>query len=424
MLIRQRISVGFVLAVSGCSALTPQTSSGNATLPAARITRANATLTTLYSFQGQPDGASPRGRVSVYHLCTDVCTTMIFGNTSAGGTNNAGTIYSLYSPNLTRREGFYGTVRLSYTPSSTGSDPTGAVVSHSYYGPIFGTASKGGAHRKGTVVELPGHKGINAVRSFDGHDGASPTGLATYNGYYPYYTATFAGGLHNLGAIVLIRVAHNKLGRPEALYSFSGTSDGEHPNSQIGGAFGGPFYGTTAGSKTVPPTVYEFVPGNGLTTLYTFATSEIGTTPTGVIPIGNSSSKKISLIGTTLSGGSSGYGTLYELKPQGSAYTMVTLHIFTGGTGDGAYPYGPPIYTAGGSLYVVTANGGSKGCGTIFSFDLTSGAYGLFHSFKCGKDGAHPEAPLTPDLTYDNLIYGTTSAGGTANRGVVFSFTP
>ena len=422
MLVRHLISVGFVLAVSGCSALAPQ-ARGDATLPAT-IARASANLTTLYSFQGQPDGATPRGRVSVYHLCTDVCSTMIFGNTSAGGANNAGTIYSLYSANLTGQGGFAEKVRLSYTPSTTGSDPTGSVIAHSYDGPTFGTASKGGADGKGTVVELPGFKGTNAVRSFDGHNGASPTGLASSNGFYPYYAATFAGGHHNLGAIVLIRVAHNKLRRPEALYSFAGTSDGEHPNSQIGGALGSRFYGTTAGSETVPPTVYEFVPGNGLTTLYTFATSEIGVTPTGVIPIGNSSSKKISLIGATLSGGSSGYGTLYELKPQGSAYTMVTLHTFAGGAGDGAHPYGPPVYAGGGSLYIVTANGGSKGCGTIFSFHLTSGAYGLLHSFKCGKDGANPEAPLTPDLTYDNLIYGTTSAGGTANRGVVFSFTP
>ncbi len=429
MQIQRLVSVGLVLAVSGCSTLTPQAGSGNAALPAATVKRTSAsgTLTILYSFQGQPDGADPQGRVSVYHLCTATCTTKIFGNTSAGGSSNAGTIYDVSTPG---RGGFTESVQLSYTPSETGSDPTGPVIKKSYYGPIFGAAARGGTDDKGTVVELLPFKGTNTVLSFDRRHGAFPAGGLTREHRDTYYVATSAGGRYDRGAIVSI-TAHKKL-RPQVLYSFTGKSDGEHPNSElttlgfVGSPDYGPYYGTTGGSKSAPGTVYEFAPGHGIATLYTFEASEDGT-PTGVKPFAESSVKKAVLFGTTLDGGPSGYGTLYELKPKGSTYTKVTLHAFAGGTADGMYPHGPPILNTGGehhALWVVTTGGGSAGCGTIFSYDLSSGKYTLLYSFTCGADGAYPEAPIISDLTYGNGLLGTTSAGGASNNGVVFSFMP
>jgi uncharacterized repeat protein (TIGR03803 family) len=430
MQVRQLISVAFVLAVCGCSAPTPQPSSGTAALPARSMKWASSsssgTVTVLYNFQGEPDGADPQGRVSVEHSCTDKCTTKIFGNTSEGGTNNAGTIYSLYSGNLTTGEPFTEHVLLSYTPSETGDDPTGPILALQK-GPFFGMASQGGAHGKGTVVELKGLKGANAVLSFNGRNGAFPAGgLIVKTGYTDaYLTATSAGGADDLGAIVSVERGRGKL-LAKVVYSFTGQSNGEHPNSDLtgGNVVGESHYGTTAGSTSVPATVYAFVPGQGLTTLYTFENSADGATPDGVSA--SFSSTKVTLFGTTLKGGPSGEGTLYELKPDGSTYTMVTLHNFAGGGADGAYPYGPPIYTGGSdpSLWLVTQGGGSHGCGTIFSYDLTSGEHALLYSFTCGADGAYPKAPMIPDVIYGGLYYGTTSAGGTKNRGIVFSFKP
>jgi uncharacterized repeat protein (TIGR03803 family) len=427
MQIRQVISVAFVLVVSGCSTPTPQASFGNAALPggAVKWTRSGGTLTSLYSFQGEPDGAVPQGPVSVYHGCANVCTAEVIGNTSTGGTNNAGTIYLLFSPDLTTGGRWTERALLSYTPSETGSDPTGSVIARNGYGgPIFGMASQGGTQGKGTAVEIKGT--TNAVLSFNGRDGAFPAGGLSPLGH-TNFAATSAGGSHDLGAI--ISITRYKRLRPKVLYSFSGQSDGEHPNSQLTACdqYGCPHYGTTAGSKSVPATVYVFTPGHGLATLYTFANSKDVETPTGVTPYRYyGSSKNVSLFGTTLKGGSSGYGTLFVLKPHGSTYKKVTLHTFAGGTTDGAYPYGPPIFTEGEhpDLYLVTASGGSGGCGTIFSYNFSSAKYTLLYSFTCGADGAYPEAPIVSDVTYGNLYYGTTSAGGTANDGVVFSFNP
>jgi hypothetical protein len=189
----------------------------------------------------------------VYHLCISQCTTLILGNTSAGGTNNAGTIYSIFSPNLTTGRVFTEQIELSYTPLETGSNPTGRVIAHSYYGPYFGVASRGGTHGKGTVVELKGLGGANAMLSFDGRDGALPAGGLSSLPRRTYLAATYSGGGHHLGAIVSITATHWKKLRAKVLYSFGRTS-GAHPNSELtdGDVSGVPHCGTTAASKGVP----------------------------------------------------------------------------------------------------------------------------------------------------------------------------
>ena len=107
------------LVFSGCSAATTAQGTGaNGAPPAARVAPATAsgTLTTLYSFQGQPDGAVPKGGVNVYNC--EPCPLVIFGNTSAGGANGAGTVYELYRP---WRGSFSEYVLLSYSGASDGS---------------------------------------------------------------------------------------------------------------------------------------------------------------------------------------------------------------------------------------------------------------------------------------------------------------
>jgi uncharacterized repeat protein (TIGR03803 family) len=423
------LSSGVAVALlAGCGVSQPPVDaiSGANVPPAARVERAIAsgTFTTLYSFQGQPDGAIPQGSVDVHSIGTiDAVFTRIYGNTSSGGTNDAGTIYEL---NATGMGSFSEEVLLSYTPSTTGSNPTGAITSRSFFGDPLGTAQQGGVDGKGTVVELLGAS-VQALLSLDGHNGAAPSvGVLSETGSLSYAT-TFAGGRHNRGAIVAIRTADRKEKLvPKLLYSFSGKSDGEHPNSVLTRFSptlrGTAFYGTTAGSKKAPGTVYAFVPRHGITTLYTFKSSSDGVTPTGVVADGYSAPQEL-LFGTTVKGGSSGYGTLYVLKLNGSTYTKTTLHTFTGGSGDGAFPQGPLALGPLNSGYGVTKSGGSGGCGTIFSVDLRSTKYTSLYSFTCGRRGAYPEAPLTfYGGFYGNFLYGTTSAGGTANEGTVFSY--
>ena len=61
------------------------------------------------------------------------------------------------------------------------------------------------------------------------------------------------------------------------------------------------------------------------------------------------------------------------------------LHSFAGGT-DGSYP-GAGLIEVDGTLYGTTFSGGSAGFGTVFSIS-TSGAETVVHDFAGGSDGA------------------------------------
>lgn len=401
------LSLAVAFVTSGCSQLV-QESSGQPPLPAAKVHSESTagTVTTLYSFQGQPDGADPESQVFVANRC---CPYYITGNTTSGGTNNAGTIYEL-SGTSTFRELY----RFSYSQSVSGSDPLGPPVGGVK---TFGTAAQGGSHNKGTLIEIYGYGISVTVHSFDGNDGALPTsglGRTSLIGYRYYFT-TYSGGSHSRGAI--LGVAHQRP-NPKILYSFSGKGDGEHPNSVLSEAG----YGTTTGSKSSSGTVFQFVPGTGVSTIFTFSSSQDGMTPTGVVS--GLVSGRTAIFGTTVRGGSTGNGVLYEITQSGSSYTEQTLHNFTGASGDGAYPQGR-LATAFGQhyWYGVTEKGGSGGCGTIFRIDLTGNNYQVVYSFKCGQDGARPMGGLATN-PFSGAYIGTTSAGGTANKGTVFAYNP
>src|ERR1700736_1955655 len=76
--------------------------------------------------------------------------------------------------------------------------------------------------------------------------------------------------------------------------------------------------------------------------------------------------------------------------------TLTTLHSFTGGgTGEGANPDAGLIADPAGNLYGTTINGGASGQGTVFQLD-PSGNLTVLYSFA-GSDGSHPRARLIAD---------------------------
>jgi len=74
--------------------------------------------------------------------------------------------------------------------------------------------------------------------------------------------------------------------------------------------------------------------------------------------------------GTTLQGGASGAGVVFQLKENGKEKV---LYNFTGGA-DGAQPYAGLVQDSTGNLYGTTYRGGNPACncGTVFKVD-TSG---------------------------------------------------
>lgn len=111
----------------------------------------------------------------------------------------------------------------------------------------------------------------------------------------------------------------------------------------------------------------------------------------------------------------------------GPAYsqTLTILHNFGDGSvaNDGSNPTTGLIQVPEGNLYGTTAGGGSGPGGTAFEM-TPSGQITILHSFDDGSvvdDGVNP-GPLT--LASDSAFYGTTSEGGSDERGTVFHMTP
>jgi len=78
------------------------------------------------------------------------------------------------------------------------------------------------------------------------------------------------------------------------------------------------------------------------------------------------------LFGTTMDG-AVGEGTVFELKPPvepGGAWTETVLHSFTGKDGDGAVPQANLTVGPAGVLYGTTWSGGTAGFGTVFSITV------------------------------------------------------
>lgn len=159
----------------------------------------------------------------------------------------------------------------------------------------------------------------------------------------------------------------------------------------------------------------------------------------GGLPVSRlTSDAKGNLFGTALYGGigypqNNGYGTVFELSPNGSGgWNETTLYAFTGGA-DGGSPYSNVIFDSAGNLYGTTIVGGDlpcnpppdDGCGVVFKLSpaATGWTETVLYRFSGGADGEYPTTGLIMDSA-DN-IYGTTLYGGSNGpRGCVFELSP
>ena len=119
------------------------------------------------------------------------------------------------------------------------------------------------------------------------------------------------------------------------------------------------------------------------------------------------------LYGTTAGGGEWGWGTVFELSPDGAGgWTESVIHTFGSGN-DGLQPLSGLILDAGGNLYGTTAGGGASGSGAVFELSPVAGggwAESVLYSFKGGEDGIQPIGGLVFDPAGN--LYGATTEGG------------
>jgi uncharacterized repeat protein (TIGR03803 family) len=213
------------------------------------------------------------------------------------------------------------------------------------------------------------------------------------------------------------------------------SSDGYYSYAGVVFDAAGNLFGTTrSGGLNSSGTVFELLPevGGGYKEKVVHNFDFLG----GVFPeAGLIFDSSGDLYGTTVLGGSrecigNGCGTVFELLPEaGGEWTEKVLYTFNGDGADGVNPLAGLTLDQAGNLYGTTAFGGLYGSGTVFELSPQAGGNWtetILHNFRYdGKiyfDGSNPVAGVTFDPSGN--LYGTTSGGGTHDRGAVFEMEP
>jgi uncharacterized repeat protein (TIGR03803 family) len=302
--------------------------------------------------------------------------------------------------------------------STDGATPTALIQGSD--GNFYGTTADGGQFATGTVFKVTASGTETLLYSFGASptDGAAPVSLIEgSDGNFYGVTNSGGTGLCQFGCGTVFQLTPG--GVETVLYSFSGGTDGDQPNSLIQGTDGN-LYGTTSfggGAGAVCSggcgVVFRMTTAGVETVLYTFAATS---STDGARPVGLVQGTDGNFYGMTFQGGTANDGTVFKLTPAGAE---TVLHSFVGGS-DGAMPEASLVEGSDGNFYGTAEQGGGSsactgGCGIAFNI-TPAGVLTVLHAFAGGTaDGALPETTLIQ--ASDGNFYGTTSAGGTAATG-------
>ncbi|HSZ62500.1 MAG TPA: choice-of-anchor tandem repeat GloVer-containing protein [Terriglobales bacterium] len=368
------------------------------------------TYSIVYSFGSVPnDGSDPMAG-----LVMDAKGNLN-GTTYAGGTAGYGTVFKL---DTTGKE----TVLYSFAgvAEGDGAHPHAGLAVDAQDN-LYGTTWVGGCIEPNQTlcstvfkVDASGKETVLFKFNGPGGDGTKPSGLVLDEQGNLYGTTALGGasGANKDGTAFRLDAAGNET----ILHTFPmGPTDGVRPYGGVVLDAEGNLYGTTTrgGRFTLfPGSVFKLDTTGIETVLYRFAGSPDGANPyAGVVLDGQGN-----MYGTTYGGGAAGHGTVFKVDSSGNE---TVLYSFTG-TPDGAGPYAGVVLDAQGNLYGTTYSGGTADYGTVFEINAT-GNETVLHSFGSTKgDGKYPYAGLVLDA---QGLYGTTTHGGAHNKGTVFKLT-
>jgi uncharacterized repeat protein (TIGR03803 family) len=179
-------------------------------------------FTTLYQFCSRDtDGAYPVGRLAIDRAGD------VYGTTNLGGLYGLGTVFKYWGGVLTKV--------IDFDVSDNGGYFPGAGVRFDQSGNLWGTNTSGGSGGDGTVFELTpnvaGGWNINTIHGFSGTDGdfPAPSRLAFFKDSNIFGTTDF-GGKGN-GVVYELQRRNNY--KEMILHSFTGQSDGAHPDGPV-----------------------------------------------------------------------------------------------------------------------------------------------------------------------------------------------
>ncbi len=199
--------------------------------------------------------------------------------------------------------------------------------------------------------------------------------------------------------------------------------DGANPAAGLVLA-GGVLAGTTlnGGSQGNGTAFYMSQDGSNFYTFHSFASP-----PDAGNPQGNLSVSSAVFFGTSLAGGNNSVGTVFLGGTNGNDSVIKSFAAVSAdeATNSGGANPGALLAQSGNMLYGTTTAGGAATFGTVFSLSTNGSTYADLHDFSAldsntgtNADGALPEGGL---ILSGNTLYGTASAGGSGGAGVVFS---
>lgn len=351
----------------------------------------------------------------------------LYGTAEYGGTTNAncalgcGTLFSVDASGNER-------VVYRFRGGSDGAAPLAGIVADDVlYGTTSGgggaSQCSGGC---GTVFKVStSGRSESVLHAFNaGSDGADPVSPIVRSGGIFYGTTQYGGGAEPLcpnGCGTVFSIRPNGIER--VLYRFKGGKDGANPVAPLY-TLGGVLYGTTqyggrstAYCATGCGTVFKISTAGVKKSLHAFTygpSSKDGAYPAaGLVALGGK------LYGTTIGGGKYGDGTIVEIDPSSGSERVLHPFECCGTTSDGEHPVAA-LVAVNGALFGTTRDGGTSGKGTVFEI-RASGDETVLHDFAGKPDGATPSANL---VSFASKVYGTAAGAGTRSEGAVFALRP
>jgi len=369
------------------------------------------TETLLYEFQGKGanDGESPNSGLVMDESGN------LYGLTAYGGTGNCmllggsagcGTVYKL-SPPKQKGGAWTETILYSFPSATQGYVPIGDLVFDSA-GNLYGSTLFGGT--KGTTCDpdYGGQCGVVFELSPPKKEGSAWTQKVLHNFAGIANGQQLGDGANPNGGLVF-----DSKGSIYGTTQFGGSDEGYCGTVGCGTVF-----------KLTPPATEGRVWAEEVLDRFNLVNSGAAGPEAGVIfdQSGN-------LYGTTVGGGNSGSGTIFELTPRSNGkWIERVLYRFSDGN-DGTSPQAPIVFDASGNL-CSTALGGNAHGGVVFRLpppkNRNTWPLSVLYNFKGAPDGDHPAAGLVFDSSGD--LYSTTEGGGTGacqgGCGTVFKVWP
>lgn len=357
----------------------------------------NGSLEVKVHFEKQSKGSSPN---TLCHVGNGI----LYGMTMFGGTCDAGILFRIDTTSFS----FEKIADFNKAPEGRNVKSSLTLASDRN---LYGMASEGGKYNKGTLFRMdPRLKKFVRVADFNGTNGSNPCGglLQASNG--KLYGLTLYGGQYGKGVLFEYDLTSELLTKK---IDFDGITTGSNPYGTLVEAANKKFYGITMNGGTYDyGTLFEYDPaGNTLTKKIDFNDVN-GSVPAGapLLPASESS-----FYGMTREGGNNGLGVIFEFQTNG---ILIPLYSFD--TLSGFYPEGGLVKTNEGKIYGLTTAGGKNEKGTLFEWDAQQNSLTVLYSFM-PPFGTEPHGTLIQSQKDFNL-YGTASTGGAAESGTLFKY--